>query len=100
MLLNKKDGISSALNKMAIVNFELGNTIKSLEYFRKALKFDIELREIDGVCNSYSNLSNYYMQINYLNKAFQMADSSLKIALQHRILPCIRDAYSVLADIC
>ncbi len=89
--------LAHAMNNMAIVYFEEGDTAMSRNYFTQAMDLRIRINDPKAISESYYNLGDYYFYTSNYNKAFQWYQKSLDYSKSKNLLPEQGDALRALA---
>lgn len=91
--------IAHAINNLAILYFEQGNTKKAKEYFDLGLKYRLQASNQRGISESYYNLGDYYFYTNDLSNSILWYQKSLNHAKKHHLLKDQKDALIAISNV-
>jgi hypothetical protein len=91
--------IGHALNNLAILFFEQGDTIQSRLYFVKALLLRKKSNDIKSISESYYNLGDYHFYIDQLDKATYWYQLSYDFSATNNLKNEQKDALKALAEV-
>lgn len=96
--INRKTSLGHALNNLAIVYFERGDTLKARSYFEKGLQLRMDNKDVNAIAESYYNLGDYQFYIGKPQLAIRWYKKSYDHSREHNLLPQAKDALYVLAQ--
>ncbi|MEO8760231.1 MAG: SpoIIE family protein phosphatase, partial [Bacteroidia bacterium] len=73
-------GMSNSLSNLGSAYEELGDTLKTIEYYTKSLQIREELGNKSGIAESLFNLGNLYFDNHKITKAKPLIDRSFQLA--------------------
>lgn len=97
--INRKTSLGHAINNLAIVYFERGDTIKARTYFEKGLLLRVENKDVNAIAESYYNLGDYQFYIGKPQLAIGWYERSYDHSKKHHLLPQAQDALYILAQV-
>lgn len=91
--------LSHAMNNMAIVFFEEGDTAKARNYFTQAMELRIRINDPKSISESYYNLGDYYFYTSNYEQAIRWYRKSLDYAKSKNMLSEQADAVKAIATL-
>ncbi|TSJ39114.1 tetratricopeptide repeat protein [Fluviicola chungangensis] len=88
-----------ALNNLAIVYFEKGDTTNALLHFQKALKLRESVNDVKSISESLYNIGDYYFYIEQYAKALIWYQKSTDLAKKNSLLKEEKDGLLALAQV-
>lgn len=98
-LSGKSFPMANALNNIAIVYFEEGDTAKAREHFEKALVLRLKINDPKSISESYYNLGDYNFYIEQNDRAMGWYSKSLDYARKNNLKLEQADATKAMAEI-
>jgi tetratricopeptide (TPR) repeat protein len=96
---SSRSQIAHALNNLAIVHFELGDTQKTMDLFRQALELRIKTGNAKNISESYFNLGGLYFEMGDYQKAAENYLRSKEIAENNQLKRELLDALMAFAEL-
>lgn len=90
---------SHALNNLAIVYFEKGDTSRAHRYFLDALTTREAIHDVKSISESYYNLGDYHFYINQYDQALLWYEKSAEFARKHQLLKEEKDGLLAMARV-
>ena len=91
--------LAHALNNMAIVYFEEGDTVKARESFEEAMKLRLKINDPKAISESYYNMGDYHYFIGKYDIASEWYSKSLRFAKDNNLRAEHADALRALAEV-
>ena len=88
-----------ALNNLAIVYFEKGDTTNSRIHFQKSLKLRESVNDIKSISESLYNLGDYHFYIEQYSKALFWYQKSTDLAKRNSLLKEVKDGLLAIAQV-
>lgn len=88
-----------ALNNLAIVCFEKGDTAKARIYFLNAMAIRESVNDVKAISESYYNLGDYHFYINQYDQALSWYEKSAQFAQKHQLLKEEKDGLLAMARV-
>ncbi|MNK10454.1 Tetratricopeptide repeat protein [compost metagenome] len=96
---NLKSPKAHALNNLAIVYFEKGDTVKARSHFLDALEIRESVNDVKAISESYYNLGDYHFYINQYHQALSWYEKSAQFAQRHQLLKEQKDGLLAMARV-
>jgi len=91
--------IAHALNNMAIVYFEQGDTVKARQSFEEAMKLRLKINDPIAISESYYNMGDYHYYISKYDAANAWYRKSLEYSGENNLRNEQADALMALAEV-
>ena len=88
-----------ALNNLAIIYFEKGDTANARIHFEKALVLREAVKDVKSISESLFNLGEYYFYIGQYSQALYWYQKSADLAKQHSLLKEEKDGLLAIAQV-
>ena len=88
-----------ALNNLAIIYFEKGDTTNSRIHFQKALKLRQSVNDIKSISESLYNMGDYYFYLGQYSNALQWYQQSTDLAKKKELLKEEKDGLLAMAQV-
>ncbi|WP_300663633.1 tetratricopeptide repeat protein [Fluviicola sp.] len=88
-----------ALNNLAIVYFEQGDTSRARRYFLDALTIREAINDVKSISESYYNLGDYHFYLNQYGQALSWYEKSARFAQEHQLLQEEKDGLLAMARV-
>lgn len=98
-LSNASTTKAHAINNLAIIYFEEGDTAKSRANFEEAMAIRIKVNEPKAISESYYNMGDYYFYISSYAKAISWYTKSREYAREHNLHAEEADACFAMANL-
>ncbi len=96
---SSRSQIAHALNNLAIVHFELGETNKTMELFHQALDLRIKTGNAKNISESYYNIGGLYFELGDHKKAAENYLLSKEVAERNQLKRELLDALLAFAEL-
>ncbi|MDR0802445.1 tetratricopeptide repeat protein [Fluviicola sp.] len=96
---NLKSPKAHALNNLAIIYFEKGDTSKAHSYFMDALAIREVVNDVKAISESYYNLGDYHFYLDQFPEALSWYEKSAQIAEKWHLLSEEKDALLSMARV-
>lgn len=96
---NLKSPKAHAVNNLAIVYFERGDTSKARRYFLDALAIREAINDVKSISESYYNLGDYHFYLNQTDQALSWYEKSTQFARKHQLLKEEKDGLLAMARV-
>ncbi len=96
---NLKSPKAHALNNLAIVYFEKGDTSRSRRYFLDALAIREEINNVKSISESYYNLGDYHFYLDQYDQALLWYEKSTQFARKNQLLKEEKDGLLAMARV-
>lgn len=91
--------VGHAINNLAIIYFEKGDTLKARKHFEDALQLRLKSKDKRAIADSYYNLGDYQFYIGKSELAEKWYMKSYEYAKKHQLYKEEKDALMVLANL-
>lgn len=96
---NRTTPVAHALNNLAIIDFERGDTVNARTKFYESLLLRLKIKDPIPISESYYNMGDYHFYIGQSKKALYWYTKSLKYSERNSLKPQQKDALTALAEV-
>lgn len=88
-----------ALNNLAIIYFEKGDTTNARLHFQKALELRESVKDVKSISESLYNMGDYYFYLEQYSKALQWYQRSTDVAKKNELIKEEKDGLLAMAQV-